>query len=113
MLVCADCGWSPVCPNCAIPLSIVNERKMDEALVCFRCGLKQAGTPFCPSCQGTRLKYRGAGIKKIYEAAIKLFPVAQIRQIAKELQANQKKQDDRPEIIIGTPYAIDCLDFSN
>ena len=113
MLVCADCGWSPTCPNCAVPLSIVNERKIDEALICFRCGLKQAGTPFCPSCQGTRLKYRGAGIKKIYEAAIKLFPDAQIRQIVKEPQTNVKKSDSHPGIIIGTPYAIDCLDFSN
>ena len=113
MLVCADCGWSPACPNCAIPLSIVNERKMDEALVCFRCGLKQAGTPFCPACQGSRLKYRGAGIKKIYEAAVKFFPDAQIRQITKEPQLNQDRANDRPEIIIGTPYAIDSLDFSN
>ncbi len=112
MLVCADCGWSPACPNCAIPLSIVNERKMDEALVCYRCGLKQAGTPFCPSCQGTRLKYRGAGIKKIYEMAIKLFPDAQIRQIAKEPHTNIKKPDGQ-EIIIGTPYAIDFVDYSN
>ena len=113
MLVCADCGWSPACPNCDIPLSIVNERKMDEALVCFRCGLKQAGTPFCPSCQGTRLKYLGAGIKKIYEAAIKLFPDAQIRQIAKEPQVDAKKSDSHPEIVIGTPYAIDYVDYSN
>lgn len=113
MLVCADCGWSPACPNCAIPLSIVNERKIDEALVCIRCGLKQAGTPFCPSCQGTRLKYRGAGIKKIYEAAIKLFPDAQIRQIAKEPQTNINKSDSHPEIIIGTPYAIDYIDYFN
>lgn len=112
-LVCADCGWSPLCPDCGINLSIINESKINETLVCFQCGFKRSSVPFCPSCQSPKLKYRGLGVQKAAIIAKKLFPKTPIVQITKEIKSDGQKNDDRPKIIMGTPTALDSIDFSN
>lgn len=111
-LVCKDCGWSPHCPNCDLPLAVFDARTEKESLRCQHCGHIESGIPFCASCQGPHLRYQGVGIQKAYSAARKLFLDIPIHRIDRE-SGFHAFAHGKPSIIISTPVGLDHIDFSH
>ncbi|MFA6536856.1 MAG: hypothetical protein WCT18_00480 [Patescibacteria group bacterium] len=78
-LVCHDCGFLPICPDCHLPMT-VNEKE----LRCFRCGQSQDIFLSCPKCGSTDLRAFGIGalglkkqLEKLLSISIELVPNGQ------------------------------------
>jgi primosomal protein N' (replication factor Y) len=57
-LLCRDCGYVPMCDDCATSLTY-HERP--SRLMCHHCGMVQSVPPVCPECGSPYLKQLGPG----------------------------------------------------
>ncbi|GAA6756787.1 primosomal protein N' [Thermus thalpophilus] len=65
LLLCADCGYKPTCPNCALPLRYHKGGK--GRLLCHQCGHEEAPPALCPVCGSTLLEPKGPGLEWLQE----------------------------------------------
>lgn len=115
-LVCADCGYSFRCPNCAVSL----KNHLAEGIVkCHYCDYTIQSMPLCPSCKSSRILSYGTGTQKLEKEVQKFFPDARIDRMdsdtttrkgsqEKILQALDKREID---ILIGTQMITKGHDF--
>ena len=107
-IVCNDCGKSPKCPNCDIPLIASS-----NLLLCNHCGFKTEISLECGHCGSTVVKKLGLGTEKLEEEIRSLFPNAKIErydETTKKTAARNKVEG--ADIIIGTQM-IKNLSFNN
>lgn len=77
-LVCGDCGFEALCPNCQLPLTVSATENGNQSLVCYRCQHAAPVYLTCPQCKGVNLKKFGVGVEKIkkdLESQFKLAPI--------------------------------------
>jgi len=115
-LVCADCGYSFRCPNCAVSL----KNHLAEGVVkCHYCDYTIQSMPLCPSCNSSRILSYGTGTQKLEKEVQKFFPDARIDRMDSDtttrkgsqdkiLQALEKREID---ILIGTQMITKGHDF--
>jgi len=103
---CKDCGYLAVCPNCHLPLTYHQSKE----LICHHCGYKEALFLFCPKCHGPNIKLTGTGTEKVELEAKKIFPQARVVKIDIDTPHTGDLKD--AEIIIGTQYALDHINWS-
>ncbi|MEZ0348484.1 MAG: primosomal protein N', partial [Thermus sp.] len=65
LLLCADCGYKPTCPDCALPLRYHKGGK--GRLLCHQCGHEEAPPALCPVCGSTLLEPKGPGLEWLQE----------------------------------------------
>ncbi len=70
-LVCLECGQSPTCVNCGVPLKLFH-RPM--RVMCSYCHEENPPPEVCPSCKGTFFRFSGMGTQRLEEEINKLFP---------------------------------------
>lgn len=70
VVMCRDCGYFPLCSECAVPLVW---HKSLSRLLCHHCGKKYPEPTVCPNCQGTRFVFWGAGTQAVEEELKKLL----------------------------------------
>ncbi|HDS11783.1 MAG TPA: primosomal protein N', partial [Candidatus Wirthbacteria bacterium] len=78
---CRECGHVLECPNCQLPLTYhlsSQMTKQNSRLKCHHCCLTKTPPEVCPKCQGSKIKYFGAGTQKIIEDIAGLFPQARL-----------------------------------
>lgn len=75
---CANCGATPVCPNCNVTLTY---HKESSVLSCHYCGWSQPYAPLCTACGMQTLTPRGIGTERIEELAAELFPETKIARL--------------------------------
>jgi primosomal protein N' (replication factor Y) (superfamily II helicase) len=61
---CRDCGFIPMCPNCAVPLTF---HKYRTQLRCHYCGHTHDAEKVCVNCGSLEIKEIGAGTQRIEE----------------------------------------------
>lgn len=113
--LCDNCGWSAMCQQCFIPLTLHAD---SHQLVCHICAKKSAVPTSCPECRYTNVVHRGIGTKLIESELSKLYPKANIARfdgdshsestLAKNYQA---VYDGNVDIIIGTQIVAKGLDL--
>ncbi len=103
---CNDCGYSFNCPHCQLPLI-----KEGNKLICYYCQYQEELPPFCPHCHGPNLKHSGLGTQKIARQLKQLLPEAPIQIIDKNNPAIKKSQTKPAQIIIGTQFALDKINW--
>lgn len=59
-IICRDCGYTAVCPNCQLPMIAHS-----KTLLCHHCGKSQEMLLSCPECNGTNIKMVGAGTERL------------------------------------------------
>lgn len=114
---CRDCGYIEKCPNCET--SLIHHTETRSLLVCHYCGFKKDIQLKCPSCQGHKIKYFGAGTKKAEEEILKLWPNAKIGVLDSDIAPTQKKQEEilnkfkegKINILIGTQLLFKKYDI--
>ncbi|MDR3316373.1 MAG: primosomal protein N' [Coriobacteriales bacterium] len=57
-LLCRDCGYVPMCENCATSLTY---HESPPRLLCHHCGAAHPVPPVCPECQSPYLRQLGKG----------------------------------------------------
>ncbi len=115
-LVCAQCGHSFSCPNCAISLT---HHAAEGAMKCHHCGFTVPIAASCPRCRGCTIHSHGAGTERVEQEATRLFPAARIARMDSDTTARKGESErilrgvDRAEvdILIGTQMIAKGHDF--
>lgn len=115
---CSECGWIPVCIQCAVNLTY---HKAINKLVCHYCGYT-TGTPSkCGSCHSTGMVTRGFGTEKIEDEIKIVFPDARVARMDQDTTRNKNSfkklirafEEKKIDILIGTQMISKGLDFEN
>ncbi|MGC9363101.1 MAG: replication restart helicase PriA [Fidelibacterota bacterium] len=118
VILCPDCGWTPKCRNCDIPLTY---HKTDKILLCHYCGLRQRPPDACPNCQSTKFLYPGFGTQRVESVLKKSFPQHSIvrldidstRRQGFSQQVMRDFETGKIDLILGTQMIAKGLDFPN
>jgi primosomal protein N' (replication factor Y) len=115
---CSECGWIPVCIQCAVNLTY---HKGIGKLVCHYCGYSASMPSQCDNCHSTGLVTRGFGTEKIEDEIKLVFPEARVARMDQDTTRNKNSfnklikafEDRRIDILIGTQMISKGLDFEN
>ncbi|MBP7232868.1 MAG: primosomal protein N' [Syntrophaceae bacterium] len=115
-LVCADCGYSFTCPNCAVSLK---SHPADHVVKCHYCDYVQKAMPLCPHCRGSRILNYGTGTQKLEAELKNLFPRASICRMDSDTTSRRGEQEKmlraleerKTDILVGTQMIAKGHDF--
>lgn len=115
-VLCGECGFIHMCPNCAISLTLHSKRN----LVCHYCDYAELMQEICPHCKQGEIVALGLGTEQIETDLGKLFPEAKLAradrdevQNREELESMISKMENREtDILIGTQMIAKGLDFT-
>lgn len=117
-LLCRDCGYTPLCPNCDVSLTYHHGIR---SLQCHHCDHRHPAPDACPQCGGLRLRPFGLGTEKVEEAVKMEFPTARTLRMDRDTMARKGAHGDTlrafrrgdADILIGTQIVAKGLDFPN
>ncbi|WP_243027982.1 primosomal protein N' [Thermus albus] len=100
LLLCTDCGYKPMCPNCALPLRYHKGGK--GMLRCHQCGHQEAPPALCPRCGSPLLKPKGPGLEWLWEEVKRhlSLPVYRYSKDAKDDLSPLLRKE--PGLVVGT-----------
>jgi primosomal protein N' (replication factor Y) (superfamily II helicase) len=115
---CSECGWIPVCIQCAVNLTY---HKGIGKLVCHYCGYSTNMPSKCGNCHSTGMVTKGFGTEKIEDEIKIVFPAARVARMDQDTTKNKNSFDKlfrafeerRIDILIGTQMISKGLDFEN
>jgi primosomal protein N' (replication factor Y) len=115
---CSECGWIPVCFQCAVHLTY---HKGIGKLVCHYCGYTINMPSKCDNCHSTAMVTRGFGTEKIEDEIKIVFPSARVARMDQDTTRNKNSfhklirafEERRIDILIGTQMISKGLDFEN
>ncbi len=115
---CSECGWIPVCVQCAVNLTY---HKGIGSLVCHYCGYTAGMPSKCGNCHSTGMVTRGFGTEKIEDDIKIVFPAARVARMDQDTTRNKNSfskiikafEERRIDILIGTQMISKGLDFEN
>ena len=115
-LVCADCGYTFSCPNCAVSLK---SHPAENVVKCHYCDYRRRAVPLCPRCGGNRILSYGAGTQKLEAELHGLFPQARVGRMDSDTTTRRGSQEkilasvERGEIdiLVGTQMVTKGHDF--
>ncbi|WP_420456289.1 replication restart helicase PriA [Rubrivirga sp.] len=118
VLTCQDCGWTPMCPHCAVTLT-VHRTDRGERMRCHYCGWTQRVPHPCPECGADDLRPLGAGTQRVQEEIADVFPSARVLRM--DLDTTSRKGAHRTildafgrgdaDVLLGTQMVAKGLDF--
>lgn len=100
LLLCQDCGFRPMCPDCALPLRYHREGK--GALVCHQCGHREDPPLLCPRCGSPLLAPKGPGVDWIREALAERLSLPVYRYAGDGKDDLTPLLEGRPGVVVGT-----------
>lgn len=117
-LQCQNCGYIPLCPHCAIPLTWHKGKRL---LLCHYCDYRAPLPSCCPQCRGVEFKYGTPGAERLALEIARLFPevplarmdrdtVGKIGAHAAILEAFGRGET---RILLGTKMIAKGLDYPN
>jgi primosomal protein N' (replication factor Y) len=117
-LQCRLCGHTNKCPDCDIYLTF---HASLNNLQCHYCGYSTSATNSCPKCNGSQIKYIGAGTQQIERELYRLIPKSRILRMdidttsMKNAHENilRSFKDGKANILLGTQMIAKGLDFEN
>ncbi len=117
-IICADCGWTPVCPNCSVNYAY---HKNIARLYCHYCGSSEQLPDRCADCSSTNIRLKGFGTEKVEDEISILFPDAAVERMdydsTRRRGAVEKIINDletgKTDILIGTQMISKGLDIEN
>jgi len=73
--LCENCGWTALCPNCFVPLTLHADT---YDLSCHICAHHEKVPTSCPVCHSAEIIHKGIGTKLIETELQKLFKTARV-----------------------------------
>lgn len=115
--ICGSCGWSAMCPNCHIPLTLHADR---GALLCHWCDYSCTPPAKCPDCGQLDIRFLGGGTKRVESEVKKLLPHTRVARLDKDSfdpktihALFEKLNNGKIDILIGTQMIAKGLDIAN
>ncbi len=116
-LVCGDCGYLFVCPNCSVSLTY---HKTTKDLKCHWCESSFSIPHVCPKCNSPKILSKGIGAQQVEELLKKIFPGYDIERFDRDSVLTKKEfdrivgklQEGKIDILIGTQMLSKGHDIS-
>lgn len=116
VMECTDCGWTPRCTQCDIPLTL---HRRTNSLTCHTCGTLYRIPNLCPQCNGRHIVTHGFGTEKVEDVLSRRFPKATILRMdldnTRSRHAHQRMIEQfahqQAQILVGTQMVTKGLDF--
>lgn len=113
-LHCRDCGSSPACAGCSVPLTLYRRA---GRLACRYCGASQAIPDTCPACRSARIEPVGTGTERLEDELRRLFPAARIGRLDRDTARTREQAarlrsalaEGRLDVLIGTQMLFQGL----
>ena len=115
---CPACGYIATCPNCSVSLTY---HSANNRLMCHYCGHSETANKQCPSCNGGKLRFLGAGTQRVEEELRVTFPDAKILRMDADSTVSRGSYSENLDafargeydIMLGTQMVAKGLDFPN
>lgn len=115
LILCQNCGWQLICPNCDIPLVYHGDLHICK---CHTCNYSAKPPGSCPVCSHPDLIYKSIGSKELASQISKLFPGAVVKRFDGDNQDGERLDQLYPDlksgkidIIVGTQILAKGLDL--
>ena len=82
VVMCRDCGYVQVCPECERPL-VFHAAQM--ALRCHHCGATAPVARRCPACGSPRIRYLGGGTQRVEHELAVQFPDLRVGRLDRDV----------------------------
>lgn len=99
LVLCQECGWQTLCPNCDLPLTYHGDT---HALYCHTCGHSEKPPTSCPSCSSSDITFRAAGTKSIAAEIERLLPGARVARFDSDTHASMSLEQQYASIKKGS-----------
>ncbi|MET1232935.1 MAG: primosomal protein N' [Candidatus Limnocylindrales bacterium] len=115
VVLCRDCGYVQVCPECQRPLVF---HATGMALRCHHCGATAPPASRCPACASARIRYLGGGTERLEREVSDRFPDLRIGRLDRDV-VERKGAADRVldafadgalDVLVGTSLVTKGLD---
>jgi primosomal protein N' (replication factor Y) len=116
VVLCRDCGYVQVCPECQRPL-VYHAAGM--ALRCHHCGATAPPAVRCPACGSARIRYLGGGTERLEREVTERWPDLRIGRLDRDV-VERKGAADRVldafadgalDVLVGTSLVTKGLDI--
>lgn len=115
VVVCRDCGYVQICPECQRPL-VFHANTL--SLRCHHCGATAPVARRCPACDSVRIRYLGGGTQRVEREVQIRYPhlrVARLDRDVVERKGEATRVVDRfaageSDILVGTALVAKGLD---
>ena len=117
VITCEDCGWTPMCPHCAVTLTV--HKTGGGRMRCHYCGWAQHVPHPCPDCGQDDLRMLGAGTQRVEDEIAEVFPAARVLRM--DLDTTSRRGAHRKildafgrgdaDVLLGTQMVAKGLDF--
>ncbi len=115
LVICQNCDWHSLCPNCNIPLTYHGDSHL---MRCHTCGHKSTAVTSCPVCSSPDVVFKSIGTKAITASlesmfpgkVIKRFDTDNLRDEKFEIQYQEVKSG-KVDILVGTQMLVKGLDL--
>ncbi len=115
-LRCNTCGYSMVCKNCSVPLTL---HRGDGVMKCHYCGWQIRPPESCPECNSLDVGYAGFGTEYIEDEVRSLFPGYSVQRVDTDTvrgkdrlkTALDKFRRGETDILLGTQMVAKGLNF--
>lgn len=115
LILCSNCGWQLLCPNCDIPLVYHGD---DHEARCHTCGYKQVPPGKCPSCGNPDIVFTSIGTKALADLVTSFFPSARVKRFDSDNVKGEKLNElyesvrrGEVDILVGTQLIAKGLDL--
>src|SRR4029450_1590278 len=115
VVLCRDCGYVQVCPECQRPL-VYHAAGM--ALRCHHCGATAPPAARCPACGSARIRYLGGGTERLEREVAERWPELRVGRLDRDV-VERKGAADRVldafadgslDVLVGTSLVTKGLD---
>jgi primosomal protein N' (replication factor Y) len=115
VVLCRDCGYVQVCPECHRPL-VFHAASM--ALRCHHCGATAPPARRCPACGSVRIRYLGGGTERVEEQVRLRFPELRVGRLDRDVAERKGAaaavvdafSDGLLDVLVGTSLVTKGLD---
>jgi len=115
VVLCRDCGYVQVCPECQRPLVF---HATGMALPCHHCGATAPPATRCPACGSARIRYLGGGTERLERDVRERWPDLRVGRLDRDV-VERKGAADRVldafadgdlDVLVGTSLVTKGLD---
>jgi primosomal protein N' (replication factor Y) len=115
VVVCRDCGYVQVCPECHRPLVL---HAQSLSLRCHHCGATAPLAQRCPACASLRIKYLGGGTERVEREVGVRFPQLRVARLDRDVVERKGEATrvidsfaaGRTDVLVGTALVAKGLD---
>jgi primosomal protein N' (replication factor Y) (superfamily II helicase) len=115
VVLCRDCGYVQVCPECQRPLVF---HASAGALRCHHCGATAPVASRCPACSSPRIRYLGGGTERVEREVRVRFPDYRVGRLDRDVAERRGAAarvidaftDGELDVLVGTALVAKGLD---